>query len=236
MNSDALIAYVSSTPLTWLIVTMGAYKIGVIVYEKCGKKPLFQPMIIALLVLIPVVLVSHVSFKEYFQSVQFLHFFLGPATVAMAVPLYKNLKYIQAYFLPILVTLFIGGLFAILSAVGILWLFGASKTTMLSMTMKSITTPIGIVVAQDIGAVVSLSIGFIAITGLLGVLFGNSVFTWFKIKSDAAKGFALGLVAHALGTASAVEVSENAAAFGALAMGLSGIATAILLPLAIHYL
>ena len=145
MNSDALIAYVSSTPLTWLIVTMGAYKIGVIVYEKCGKKPLFQPMIIALLVLIPVVLVSHVSFKEYFQSVQFLHFFLGPATEAMAVPLYKNLKYIQAYFLPILVTLFVGGLFAILSAVGILWLFGASKTTMLSMTTKSITTPIGII-------------------------------------------------------------------------------------------
>lgn len=90
--------------------------------------------------------------------------------------------------------------------------------------------------AQDIGAIVSLSIGFIAITGLLGVLFGNVVFKWLNIKSDAAKGFSLGLVAHALGTSSAVEISENAAAFAALAMGLSGVLTAILLPIAIHFL
>ena len=236
MNTEALLSYVTSTPLTWLIVTISAYKIGIIIYEKTGKRALAQPMIIALMLILPIVIYTKVPFQTYFQSLNFLHFFLGPATVALAVPLYKNLKYIQAYFIPITITLFVGGLFAILSALGILWLFGASKATMLSMTTKSITTPIGIILAQDIGAVVSLSIGFIAITGLLGVLFRDVVFKWFNIKSDAAKGFSLGLVAHALGTSSAVEISENAAAFAALAMGLSGIATAILLPLAIHYL
>ncbi len=236
MNTEALLSYVSSTPLTWLILTISAYKVGVFVYEKMGKNALFQPMIIALLLILPVVIYAKIPFQTYFQSLHFLHFFLGPATVALALPLYKNITYIKAYFVPITITLFVGGLLAILSAVGILYLFGASHATMLSMTTKSITTPIGIIVAQDIGAIVSLSIGFIAITGLLGVLFGNVVFKWLNIKSDAAKGFSLGLVAHALGTSSAVEISENAAAFAALAMGLSGVLTAILLPIAIHFL
>ncbi|ACZ11748.1 LrgB family protein [Sulfurospirillum deleyianum] len=235
MNIEALLSYISSTPLTWLIVTLSTYKLGVIFYEKMGKNALFQPMIIALMLLIPALMLSGVSFETYFKANHLLHFFLGPATVALALPLYKNIAYIRAYFFPIVVTLFAGGLFAILSALGILWLLDASKTTLLSMTTKSITTPIGIIVAQDIGAVVSLSIGFIAITGLLGVLFGNIIFKWFRIKSDAAKGFSLGLIAHALGTSSAVEISEKAAAFAALAMGLNGIAIAILLPLALHF-
>lgn len=236
MNSNALLTYISSTPLTWLIATISAYKIGLFIYEKMDKRALFQPMIIAFLLIFPTLIYADVSFQDYFQSVSILHFFLGPSTVALALPLYKNLKFIQVYFLPLIITLLVGGLFTILSALSILWLFGASKVTMLSMTTKSITTPIGIIVAQDIGAVVSLSIGFIAITGLLGVLFKDIVFKWFNIKSNVAKGFSLGLVAHAVGTASAVEISESAAAFATLTMGLSGVFTAIFLPIAIHLL
>ncbi|AFL68086.1 LrgB family protein [Sulfurospirillum barnesii] len=236
MNTEALFLYVSSTPLTWLIVTIGAYKIGMFIYEKTGKRPLFQPIIIALLLILPVLVHSDIPYQTYFSSLNFLHFFLGPATVALALPLYKNLKHIQAYFVPILITLVAGGVFAIISAVFILWVLGASHTTMLSMSTKSITAPIGIIIAQDIGAVVSLSIAFITFTGLLSVLFRNSAFKLFRIKSDAAKGFALGLIAHALGTSSAVEISEKAAAFGALAMGFSGVLMAILLPLAVHFL
>lgn len=236
MNSNALLTYISSTPLTWIIVTISAYKIGLFIYEKMDKRALFQPMIIAFLLIFPTLIYTNVSFQDYFQSVSILHFFLGPATVALALPLYKNLKFIRVYFLPIIITLLVGGLFTILSAISILWLFGASKVTMLSMATKSITTPIGIIVAQDIGAIVSLSIGFIAITGLLGVLFKDIVFKWFNIKSNVAKGFSLGLVAHAVGTASAVEISESAAAFATLTMGLSGVFTAIFLPIAIKFL
>lgn len=236
MNVDALITYVTNTPLTWLIITISAYKIGVLIYEKSGKNALLQPIVIAYAIMLPILLVAKVPYKEYFSAVSMLHFFLGPATVALALPLYKNLKLIRAYFIPILITLVAGGTFTILSAVGILWLFGASKITMLSMTTKSVTAPITLITAQDIGANASLAIGFVVITGLLGALIGTPIFRLLKIKHDAAKGFALGLLSHAVGTARAFEISENAAAFSALAMGLVGVFIAVFLPIVIGFL
>lgn len=236
MNVNALIDYMSNAPLTWLIITISAYKIGVLIYEKSGKNALLQPIVIAYAIMLPILLVAKVPYKEYFSAVSMLHFFLGPATVALALPLYKNLKLIRAYFIPILITLVAGGTFTILSAVGILWLFGASKITMLSMTTKSVTAPITLITAQDIGANASLAIGFVVITGLLGALIGTPIFRLLKIKHDAAKGFALGLLSHAVGTARAFEISENAAAFSALAMGLVGVFIAVFLPIVIGFL
>ena len=236
MNVDALITYVMNTPLSWIIITMSAYKIGIIIYEKSGKHALLQPIVIAYVIMLPILIVAQIPYKQYFDSVSILHFFLGPATVALALPLYKNLKLIQSYFLPILITLILGGIFTILSALGILWLFGASKITMLSMTTKSVTAPITLITVQDIGAIPSLAMGFVVITGLLGALFGTFIFKLLKIKHDAAKGFALGLISHAVGTARAFEISENAAAFSALAMGLIGVFIAVLLPIVIGFL
>jgi len=236
MNVDALITYVMNTPLSWIIITMSAYKIGIIIYEKTGKHALLQPIVIAYVIMLPILIVAQIPYKQYFESVSILHFFLGPATVALALPLYKNLKLIQSYFLPILITLVAGGIFTILSAIGILWLFGASKITMLSMTTKSVTAPITLITAHDIGAIPSLAMGFVLITGLLGALFGTFIFKLLKIKHDAAKGFALGLISHAVGTARAFEISENAAAFSALAMGLIGVFIAVLLPIVIGFL
>ncbi|WP_041957060.1 LrgB family protein [Sulfurospirillum arsenophilum] len=236
MNVDALIAYVMNTPLSWIIITISAYKIGILIYEKSGKHALLQPIVIAYVIMLPILLLAKIPYKQYFDAVFILHFFLGPATVALALPLYKNLKLIQSYFLPIIITLFAGGIFTILSAVGILWLFDASKITMLSMTTKSVTAPITLITAHDIGANASLAIGFVVITGLLGALFGTFVFKLLKIKHDAAKGFALGLISHAVGTARAFEISENAAAFSALAMGLVGVFIAVVLPIVIGFL
>ena len=161
MNLDALIAYVTSTPLVWIIVTISAYKIGILVYEKSGKNALLQPIVIAYMIMLPILILTHIPYKQYFESVSIIHFLLGPATVALALPLYKNLKLIRSYFMPIVVTLFLGGTFTILSALGILWLFDASTTTMLSMTTKSVTAPITIITAQDIGAIPSLAMGFL---------------------------------------------------------------------------
>lgn len=236
MNLDALIAYVTSTPLVWLIVTISAYKIGILVYQKSGKNALLQPIVIAYMIMLPILILANIPYKQYFESVSIIHFLLGPATVALALPLYKNLKLIRSYFMPIVVTLFLGGTFTILSALGILWLFDASTTTMLSMTTKSVTAPITIITAQDIGAIPSLAMGFVVITGLLGALFGSFIFKILRIKHDAAKGFALGLISHAIGIARAVEISDKAAAFAALAMGLIGVIVAVLLPIIIGLL
>ncbi|MDX9900363.1 MAG: LrgB family protein [Aliarcobacter sp.] len=235
MNSEALINYIHSTPLTWLIATLAAFKLGIIIYEKCNKHTLLQPIIIAYVILLSLIIFTNTSFEEYFKSVEIIHFFLGPATVALALPLYKNLKYIKSLFLPIVLTLFIAGVFSIVIAVSLLWVFGADLPTMLSMTTKSITAPIAIITSQQIGGIPSLAVGFVLITGIIGALFGTIVFKLVNIKHDTSKGFALGLVSHGIGTARAIEISEKAAAFSALAMGLSGIFTAIFLPMIITF-
>jgi len=235
MNFDALISYIHSTPLTWLIATLAAFKFGIIVYEKFNKHTLLQPIIIAYVILLSLIIYTNTSFEEYFKGVEIIHFFLGPATVALALPLYKNLKYVKSLFIPIVFTLFIAGVFSIVIAVSLLWIFGAHLPTILSMTTKSITAPIAIITSQQIGAIPSLAVGFVLITGIIGALFGTMVFKFIKIKHDTSKGFALGLVSHGIGTARAIEISEKAAAFSALAMGLSGIFTAIFLPMIITF-
>ncbi len=177
-----------------------------------------------------------VSYEEYFKSVEIIHFFLGPATVALALPLYNNLKYIKSLFLAIIMTLIIAGTFSIMIAVLMLWILDAELPTILSMTTKSITAPIAIITSEQIGAIPSLAVGFVIITGIIGALLGTTIFKIMKIKNDTSKGFALGLISHGIGTARAVEISEKAAAFSALAMGLSGIVTAIFLPLILEFL
>jgi putative effector of murein hydrolase len=235
MNYESLVTYIQTTPLTWLIATLAAFKLGIIIYEKCNKHTLLQPIIIAYVILLSLIIYTDTSFEEYFKSVEIIHFFLGPATVALALPLYKNLKYIKSLFMPIVLTLFIAGIFSIVIAVSLLWIFGADLPTMLSMTTKSITAPIAIITSQQIGGIPSLAVGFVLITGIIGALFGTIVFKLIGIKHDTSKGFALGLVSHGIGTARAIEISEKAAAFSALAMGLSGIFTAIFLPMIITF-
>lgn len=236
MNIDALIEYITSTPLTWLLITLGAFKFGIIVYDKSNKQTLLQPIIVAYLLIMSVILFTGTSYEEYFKGVEIIHFFLGPATVALALPLYNNLKHIKSLFLPILITLVVAGVFSILIAVGLLWILGAELPTILSMTTKSITAPIAIITSEQIGAIPSLAVGFVIITGIIGALLGTAIFKMLNIRHDTSKGFALGLISHGIGTARALEISEKAAAFSALAMGLGGILTAVFLPLIIQFI
>lgn len=236
MNIDALTEYISNSTLIWLILTLGSFKLGIIIYEKFNKHTLLQPIIISYIVIMSVLFITGVSYEEYFKGVEIIHFFLGPATVALALPLYNNLKYIKSLFLPIVITLIVAGVFSILIAVLLLWVLDANMPTILSMTTKSITAPIAIITSEQIGAIPSLAVGFVIITGIIGALLGTFIFKIIKIKHDTSKGFALGVVSHGIGTARAVEISQKAAAFSALAMGLSGIFTAVFLPLIIQFL
>jgi putative effector of murein hydrolase len=235
MNIDAFMLYIQTSPLPWLIFTISAYKIGVVLYEKSGKHALLQPIIIAYAIMLPILILSGVSYEHYFKSTTLIHFFLGSATVALALPLYNNLKHIYTHFFPLVVTLVVGGFLTIAIAVGILYMLDASTVTMLSMTTRSVTAPITIITAQDIGANPSLALGFVLITALLGALFSDVIIRIMKIKNDAAKGFALGLISHAVGIAKSMEISQKAAAFAALAMGLYGVCAALILPFIVLY-
>jgi len=234
MNIDALVQYVTNTPLVWLLLTLGSFKIGIIVYEKFDKHTLLQPIIIAYLIIMTALITTGVSYEEYFKGVEIIHFFLGPATVALALPLYKNLKHIKSLFFFFFITLVVAGTFTIAIAIALLCALDSQLPTMLSMTTKSITAPIAIITSEQIGAIPSLAVGFVIITGIIGALLGTAIFKLLKIKHDTSKGFALGVVSHGIGTARAIEISEKAAAFGALAMGLTGILTAVFLPLVVQ--
>jgi len=236
MNIEALTTYITTTPLIWLLITLGSFKLGIIIYERFNKNPLLQPIIISYFIIICALFMTGVSYEEYFKSVEIIHFFLGPATVALALPLYNNLKYIKSLFFPILITLLIAGTFSIVLAVFLLWVLGAQLPTILSMTTKSITAPIAIITSEQIGAIPSLAVGFVIITGIIGAVLGTTIFKLLNIKHDTSKGFALGVISHGIGTARAIEISQKAAAFSALAMGLSGIVTAIFLPLIVEFL
>lgn len=235
MNFDALIEYLNSTPLIWLIITLGSYKLGLLLYNKSGKNSFLQPILIAYFIMVPILLLTQIPYEKYFESVEILNFFLGPATVALALPLYKHFKYIRMYLIPLFVTLFVGGVIAVLSSIIIFYFFDGSLVTLLSMTTKSVTAPITIITSKEIGGNPSLAVSFLVITGLTGAVFSGILFKLLKIKSDEAKGFSLGLIAHAIGVARSMEISEKASAFAALAMGLCGIFTAIILPLVIAF-
>lgn len=235
MNFEALIEYISSTSLIWLILTIASFKLGIIVYEKFNKHTLLQPIIIASSIVMIALVLTGFPYKEYYNHVEIIHFFLGPATVALALPLFNNLKHVKTLYIPIMITLVVGGVASVLIAVGLLLVLGTNSPTILSMTTKSITAPIAIITSEQIGAIPSLAVSFVIITGIIGALFGTSIFKVIKVKHDTSKGFALGLISHGIGTARAVEISEKAAAFSALAMGLSGIFTAVFLPIVVGF-
>lgn len=236
MNYDAFLEYISTTPLVWLLLTLSAFKIGIIVYGKSNKNTLLQPIIVAYIIILCIIFLTNTQYEKYFESVKIINFFLGTATVSLALPLYKNIKHIQSLILPMFIALIVAGIFSTLIAIFLLWICDAQIQTILSMTTKSVTAPIAIITSEQIGAIPSLAISFIIITGILGALVGNSIFTIIKIKHDTSKGFALGMISHAIGTARAIEISEKAGAFAALAMGLTGVFTAILLPIIIKVL
>lgn len=151
-------------------------------------------------------------------------------------PLYLNLRRIRQLFWPVVLTLAIGGLFATLAGVGLAWWFGADDMVLMTLLPKSVTSPIAMLVAEQIGGVAALAAVFVLITGVLGAIFGPPLLSWIGVRHPAARGMALGITAHAVGTAQALQESEETGAFSALAMSVLGAATAILLPLAVLFL
>jgi predicted murein hydrolase (TIGR00659 family) len=219
-------------PLFGIAITLGAYQLALAAYEKT-RLVFLQPVLISMLVLIGVLTVCGVSYVEYRKSTEILSVLLGPATVALAVPLYLNLRRIRQLLWPTLTTLVVGGVFAtgLCLLLGV-W-FGADHMILMTMAPKSVTSPIAMLVAEQIGGVAALAAVFVLITGVLGAIFGPGLLTLARVDNPAARGMALGLTAHAVGTSIALQEGEECGAFAALGMSLMGVATALFLPLAV---
>ncbi len=222
--------YLAASPLLGLTMTLLAYVLAMALHRRCRMHPLTNPVLLAVALLVTLLLLTDTPYPTYFAGAQFVHFLLGPATVALAIPLYAQLGKVRAMRWPVLLGLAAGSVCAVASAIGIARLLGASVPTQLSLAPKSVTTPIAMAVAERIGGIASLTAVLVIVTGIVGAVVAPALFRWLRIKDHAVQGFALGVVAHGIGTARAFAISEQAGAFAALAMGLNGAITALLLP------
>ena len=227
---NELWVYLSTSPLLGLTLTLLAYQGAWWIHRRAGFSPLANPVLLAVAALVALLAVTDTPYQTYFDGAQFVHFLLGPATVALAVPLYMQFQRVRAMLVPVIVGLLVGSVVAAASAVLVARLFGASLAMQLSLAPKSVTTPIAMGIAERIGGIPSLTAVLVISTGILGAVLGRYLFDALRISDPAIRGFATGITAHGIGTARAFQESEQAGAFAALAMGMNGLATALLLP------
>lgn len=228
--------YLSTTPLLWLTMTMIIFQASIFFFKRLGSRPILNPVLITVIILVGLLKMSGTSYETYFNGAQFIHFLLGPATVALAIPLYRQIENIKKAFIPISISLAAGSLTGIISAVAISNILGGGNKVTLSLAPKSITTPIAIAVSEQIGGIPSLTAVVVVLTGITGAVIGDVILDKLKIKDEMARGLAFGLASHGIGTAHAIQASQIAGAFAGLAMGLNGLFTAITLPYLIKFI
>lgn len=226
--------YLSASPLLGLTLTLLAYQAAYWLYQRAGFNPLLNPVLLAIAMLVAALSVTGTPYATYFDGAQFVHFLLGPATVALAVPLYLQFERLRKLALPLAGALLAGSVTAIISAVGIAWLLDAGEATLLSVAPKSVTAPIAMGIAEKIGGIPSLTAVLVIMTGVSGAMMAKYVLDALRVADHGVRGFAVGVAAHGLGTARAFQVSEQAGAFAGLGMGLNGLITAILMPLLLY--
>jgi len=228
-------SYLSQGPLLWLTATLVAYGTGDALFRASGRKPWVNPVLIAVVLLGTVLWGTGTSYATYFEGAQFVHFMLGPATVALAVPLYGNLARVRATAVPMLAALVAGSVTAIVSAVGIAWALGVRGETLVSLAPKSATAPVALGISEALGGSPTLTAVLVILTGVTGAIVATPLLNALRVRDWRARGFAVGVAAHGIGTARAFQVNETAGAFAGIGMGLNAFLTALIAPVVIAW-
>ncbi|MXP62522.1 LrgB family protein [Roseomonas sp. M0104] len=223
--------YLARDPLAALTATLLAWMAGLRLAELCRWHPAANPVVFAVAILVALLLASGVEYRAYFEGAQFVHFLLGPATVALAVPLYRQWRHVRASAPAALLAVVSGGAVAAAVGVALGWAFGASPAVVASLAPRSVTTPVAMGIAEQIGGLPGLTATVVLASGVVGATLGPLVLNAARIRDWRARGLAMGTAAHGLGTARALSVNTAAGAFSGLGMGLNALATALLLPL-----
>jgi len=222
--------YLARSPLLWLTVTVATYAAAEVLHRRLGRHPLVHPVVTSVAVLAALLQLSGTPYPRFFEGAQFVHFLLGPAIVALALPLHRELHREQALALPLSAALLAGSVTAIVTAVMTGRLAGASRETLLSLAPKSATAPVAMGITERLGGLPSLTASLVVLTGVIGAVIGPALLKRLRVTDTAATGFALGVASHGLGTARAFELGETAGAFAGLGMGLNALATSLLVP------
>jgi putative effector of murein hydrolase len=228
--------YLAGSPLFALVLTLGAYALGLAVYERTQRNPLANPVLIAVVLVAAGLALAGMPYQRYFEGAQFVHFLLGTATVSLAIPIYKGWASVKGRLGALTLAMAAGGATSIAVAVGVLKALGADEALVRGMWAKSVTAPIAMGIAERVQASPTLTAIFAVSTGVLGAVLGRFVLNAAGVTAWWQRGFALGVAAHGIGTSRAFSVHPVAGAYASLGMGLHGIVSAVLLPVVLMQL
>lgn len=212
------------------LVSLAAYEAGLFIKKKWGLA-VFNPLLIAIALVIAFLLLFHVDYETYDAGAKYLSYFLTPATVCLAAPLYEQMELLKKNAAAIMAGILSGALTSMGCVLVLCALFGLSHTEYVTLLPKSITTAIGMGVSEELGGIVTVTVAVIVITGVIGNMAAEAACRIFRITDPVAKGIAIGSASHAVGTAKAIEMGEVEGAMSGLSIAVSGIVTVLLAPL-----
>jgi predicted murein hydrolase (TIGR00659 family) len=221
-------------PILWLTLTIGAYAAGVTLQRLCGRHPALNPTLIAIAIVATALLLLHADYPSYFVAAQPIHLLLGPAVVALAVPLYRHITLVRERAALLAAALLVGSVTAIVGSVIAGSLLGLPRADLLSLAPKSATTAVSMAIAGKIGGIPAVTAVLTILTGISGAVAAPFLLNALRIQDPVARGFGMGLASHGIATARAFQEGDTAGTFSGLAMALNAVATSILAPLLVR--
>ena len=222
-----------NTPLFGILLSLAAFETGVALNRRF-RLSVLNPLLVANVLVIAFLLITGISLDSYNIGGDYISFFLSPATVVLAVPLYRQLPNLKKNIIPILAGITVGCLVSIACVIAFAAIAHISEPLWVSLVPKSITTPMGIELSKEIGGIPAVTVIAIVVTGITGAIVAPFVCRVFRIKDEIAQGLAIGTSSHAVGTARAMEMGEIQGAMSSLAIGVTGIITAVIAPFLVH--
>ena len=222
---------ITNNILFGLVLSLAAFELGIFINRKT-RIAILNPLLLAIVIVICFLFVFNIDFETYNQGGQFINMFLGPSTVVLAVPLYKQLDLLKKNAKAIITGVLFGSVLGIFSIIGISYLVGLDTDIIKSLIPKSVTTPIGIAISGQIGGIIPITVLAIILTGIIGAVFGPAICKIFKIEDRVAVGISIGTASHAVGTTKALELGDIEGAMSSLSIGIAGIMTVIIAPMA----
>ena len=229
--TDGLWVYLATSPLLWLAGTLVVWLIATSIAGLRPGNPLLNPILLSICVIALVLTVARIDYDTYFEGAQFIHFLLGPATVALGIPLYEKLALVKSNLVPMLSALFVGSLTAVGATVFFSHLFGFTPSVVASLAPKSTTAAVAMAISSGLHGDPALTAAVVVLTGICGAIVVTPMMNAMRIKDFSARGFAVGLASHGIGTARAYSVDPVAGLFSGIAMGLNAVLTSLIVHL-----
>ena len=228
---EGLWVYLAASPLLWLSVTLLVWITALRIAKVLPANPLINPVLLSVAAIVCLLSVFHIRYQTYFAGAQFIHFLLGPATVALGIPLYEKLYLVRANLIPMVVALFAGSLTAVATTIYLGHVFGFDQTVIASLAPKSVTAAVAMAISSGLHGDPALTAAVVILAGITGAIIVTPLMNAMKIRDYSARGFAVGLASHGIGTARAYSVDPVAGLFSGLAMGLNAIVTSLIVHL-----